>query len=355
MPNPELIDDLSPASLAAFDTVIDVRSPTEFARDHLPGALNLPVLDDDERARVGTIYVQESAFLARRLGGALVAKNIGRHIEVALADKPQGWRPLVYCWRGGQRSRAMAMVLGQVGWRAGLVLDGYKRWRREVAAGLLQEGPPHRVLLLDGETGSGKTEVLRRLIARGAQAIDLEGLAGHRGSAFGAPPGVQQPSQTLFESRLWDVLRRLDPSRPILVEAESNRIGRIRIPRRLWAGMQAAPRIELSAPAAARARHVATAYADLAGSAAALTSAIDKLRPMHARAVIERWFALAEAGAHVELALDLIERHYDPAYARARGRGACGALQTRIEMSATDDAELDRVVGLLIDGQGLMR
>src|SRR5579871_803101 len=116
MPDIEVIDRLDPDVLTAFDAVIDVRSPSEFAEDHVPGAINLPVLDDAERAQVGTIYVQESRFLARRVGAALVARNVAHHLETALADKPGGFRPLIYCWRGGQRSGAMATILAQVGW-----------------------------------------------------------------------------------------------------------------------------------------------------------------------------------------------------------------------------------------------
>jgi tRNA 2-selenouridine synthase len=343
MANPDIIEDLSPASLAAFDDIIDVRSPAEFDEDHLPGAINLPVLDNDERARVGTIYVQDSPFLARRTGGAIVARNISRHIETALSDRPQGWRPLVYCWRGGQRSRAMAIVLSQVGWRVGLVLDGYKRWRREVTSGLMQDAAPLNLVLLDGGTGSGKTAVLRRLEETGAQAIDLEGLAGHRGSAFGAPPGVVQPGQKQFETRLWDSLRRFDLSRPVIVEAESNRIGRVRIPGRVWSAMQRAPRIEISAPAGERARYIATAYADLTADPERVLAAIDMLRPMHAKARIDAWIELARAAHWEALALDLVREHYDAVYARARMRWTGGDVARRISVDAVNADGVERM------------
>ena len=119
-----------------FDQVIDVRSPAEYAEDHLPGAISLPVLSDAERARVGTIYVQEDRFLARKIGAALVARNAAAHIEGPLADRDGGWRPLVYCWRGGQRSGAFTGILQQIGWRAETIAGGYRSYRRLVVAAL---------------------------------------------------------------------------------------------------------------------------------------------------------------------------------------------------------------------------
>jgi len=237
---------------AGFDTIIDVRSPAEYAEDHLPGAINLPVLDDAERARVGTIYKQQSPFLARKVGAALVARNAARHLEGALADKPGGWRPLVYCWRGGQRSGSFATILGQVGWRVDLVAGGYKAWRTLVVGALNDQPFPAPLWVLDGNTGTAKTELLARLSALGRQTIDLEALANHRGSLFGHRAGGQ-PSQKAFEGRLAMAISALDPARPVVVEAESSRIGDLMLPKQLWAAMCAAPRLCIAAPLAARA------------------------------------------------------------------------------------------------------
>ncbi len=176
-----------------YDDIIDVRSPSEYAEDHLPGAISLPVLDDDERAKVGTIYKQVSPFDARKLGAALVAQNAARHLQGPLADRSGGWRPLVYCWRGGQRSGSFATILSQIGWRVDLVKGGYKSWRGLVVRAVYDDPVPSPVIVLDGNTGSAKTEILNRLPALGVQVIDLEGLAHHRGSLFGAMG--PQPSQ----------------------------------------------------------------------------------------------------------------------------------------------------------------
>src|SRR5436190_11372611 len=185
----QLTEDVSATALARFDLLIDVRSPAEFAEDHVPGAVNLPVLSDAERAEVGTIYVQESRFKARRVGAAYVARNVARHLETALADRDGGFAPLIYCWRGGMRSNAMATILSQVGWRTTVLAGGYRTYRREVTQRLYDGELSLRFVLLDGHTGSAKTEMLGRLAARGFQTLDLEGLAEHRGSLFGALAG----------------------------------------------------------------------------------------------------------------------------------------------------------------------
>jgi tRNA 2-selenouridine synthase len=314
----ESIETIDRATLARFADVIDVRSPGEFALDHVPGAINLPVLSDLERAEVGTIYVQQSRFLARRIGAALVARNIAGHLEGALANMPGAWAPLVYCWRGGQRSNAMATVLDQVGWRVTLLKGGYKTWRRGVTAALYDAAPNLRVVLLDGDTGSGKTEILWRLRRLGIQTLDLEALASHRGSLFGSLAGSGQPGQKMFESRLMDALAGLDCSRPIAVEAESSKIGERMTPPMLWKAMLAAPYVDLRVPRAARARYLVSAYRDIVEDLPALESTLARLPGRHGRKRLAEWLDLARSGAFETLAEALIRDHYDPAYQRSR-------------------------------------
>jgi tRNA 2-selenouridine synthase len=318
--------DLSPAARDGFSAIIDVRSPSEFAEDHVPGAINLPVLDDAERAEVGTLYVQTSRFLARRVGAAKVARNIAAHLEGALADKPKDFRPLVYCWRGGMRSNAFATVLGQVGWHTAVLEGGYRSWRRQVVARLHAAEPlAHRICLIDGPTGAGKTALLGELARLGEQVIDLEALAGHRGSLFGATE-AGQPRQKLFESLLLDRLDRADPARPLVLEAESSRIGNLAIPQALWLAMAAAPRVRLSADPALRVRHILDHYGWIASERAALIAAIDRLPSHHSKARKAEWAALAEVGELEPLVAGLIAEHYDPAYSRSMARREGGVL-----------------------------
>ncbi|AWB49554.1 tRNA 2-selenouridine(34) synthase MnmH [Gemmobacter aquarius] len=301
-----------------FDDIIDVRAPAEWAEDHVPGAISLPVLDDDERARVGTIYKQVAAFAARKIGAALVAKNAAKHLEGPLADKPGGWRPLVYCWRGGQRSGSFASILAQIGWRVEIIEGGYKSWRHLVVDALYDDVFPCPVVVLDGNTGSAKTDVLNRLPALGFQVIDLEGLANHRGSLFGHMG--DQPSQKAFEGRLAIALARLDPSRPVVVEAESSKVGEVRLPPKLWRAMVAAPRVAIAASRAARAGYLVTAYADMVADPARLDGILASLRAAHPADVIADWRVMAAAGRFVELAEALMEHHYDPRYGKHRAR-----------------------------------
>jgi tRNA 2-selenouridine synthase len=332
--------ELSPAARDAYDAIIDVRSPTEFAEDHLPGAINLPVLDDAQRAEVGTEYVRGSKFRARRHGAALAARNIAAHLDGALAERDGGFRPLIYCWRGGQRSGAMAAVMDQVGWGVAVLDGGYQTWRRQVVAALYDTPTPHRLVLLDGPTGVGKTRLLALLSLAGVQTVDLEALAGHRGSLFGARPGGQ-PDQKGFESRLHDALSRLDPARPIVVEAESSKIGVRVVPPSPWAAMAAAPVIELDAPLDARAAYTLSAYADIAADPAATDRALSRFPRHHAKAVIAEWRRMAAAGETAELALALIRDHYDPAYRRSR-RDRDRPVLARLDLPGLGEADLAR-------------
>ena len=327
-----------------FDDIIDARALAEYAEDHLPGAISLPVLDDAQRAEVGTIYKQVNPFSARKIGAALVAANVSRHLLGPLADKPGGWRPLVYCWRGGQRSGSFATILSQVGWRVETIAGGYKAWRALVVKALYDTPFPAPVVILAGNTGSAKTAVLNLLPARGVQVIDLEGLANHRGSLFGAMG--PQPSQKAFDCALAMKIAALDPTRPVVIEAESSKVGECRLPPEIWKAMRAAPRLTIAAPRAARAEYLTRAYADMIADIARLTGVINQLRPQHPVERIDDWLALTKARDFATLALGLMEHHYDPRYEKHRERAAEGGtdLPTEGLMPADLEALADRVV-----------
>lgn len=300
-----------------YDTIIDVRSPAEFAEDHVPGAINLPVLDNEERAEVGTIYVQDSPFKARKLGAAMVFRNAANHIEHHLSHHEGGWRPLVYCWRGGQRSGSFTWMLQQIGWRADVVKGGYQTFRRLVHKAMYEEPLTHRLVLLDGLTGTAKTEILKAAGHLGAQVLDLEGMAGHRGSLLGEMP-AGQPSQKRFESDIACALGRFDPARPVLVEAEASKIGARILPPTVRKAMYAAPRIDLSVPFEARCRYLLQAYDDILSNHDRLREKLGPLRAHRSGEVVDSWMALIAEDDRAALTASLMRDHYDLAYMKAR-------------------------------------
>lgn len=332
-----------------FDQIIDVRSPAEFALDHLPGAINLPVLSNEERATVGTIYVQESRFRARKIGAALVARNAAYHLENALVDKDGSYQPLVYCWRGGQRSGSFATILGQVGWRVQLLEGGYRSYRRLVSAALYDTEFPAPVVILAGNTGTAKTDLLWRLRDLGTQIIDLEGLAHHRGSLFGAMPGGQ-PSQKTFEGALAAEIAALDTARPVVIEAESSRVGNINLPPHLWKAMRAAPRITVVAPLQERARYLTRVYTEIVADQDKLLETITKLSRLHSAEQIEQWCSFARDGAFTELATGLMEQHYDPRYSKQTAGPKGGVLK----LDSLESAHLDQAAKKLAEMTALL-
>lgn len=307
----------SVAQLSEFDEIIDVRSEDEFAEDHVPGAINCPVLDNAQRALVGTLYKQVSSFDAKKLGAALVSENIARHLRERFHAKPREWRPLVYCWRGGGRSGALAHVLTQIGWRTARLDGGYKRYRRTVIEDLKTLPAKYSWRVVCGMTGTGKSRLLSALDAAGAQVLDLETLAAHRGSVLGNLPDAPQPSQKMFESRVWHTLRGFDPARPVYVESESKKIGVLRVPEPVIAAMWAGTPLVLDAPLAVRVGLLKEDYAHFLQNHELLATQLNCLVDLHGRDVIANWNALACDQRWDELTEALLLRHYDPSYTRA--------------------------------------
>lgn len=310
-------DAVNVAQLPEFDEIVDVRTPSEFELDHIPGAINCPVLSDVERAAVGTMHAQESSFAAKKTGAALVARNIASHIENAFATKPKKWRPLIYCWRGGQRSASMTIVLRQIGWDARKLAGGYKSFRRHVVAEIDRQVPDISFRVVCGLTGAGKSALLRGLQGSDAQVIDLEKLAAHRGSVLGNLPEEPQPSQKMFESRIWHALRGIDSSLPVYVEAESRRIGNLRVPDSLINTMRGSPCIQLVASAPARVALLLREYVHFTQALTDLFVKLDCLTELHGRNRIERWKELARQGDWEAFVRELLEDHYDPAYRKS--------------------------------------
>jgi tRNA 2-selenouridine synthase len=327
------------ADVSGFDAVIDVRSPAEFAEDRLPGAVNMPVLDDAERAQVGTLYTQVSPFEARKVGAALVARRIAEHLEGVMRDKPRRWRPLVYCWRGGQRSGSFVTWLRMIGWDARQLEGGYQTWRRDVIARLAALPPTLHFQVITGPTGSGKTRLLQALAQEGAQVLDLEALAGHKGSVLGAVPGIAQPSQKGFETLLAQALSVFDPQQPVFVEAESRRIGRLHLPGELVERMRASPCTAIEADAAERVRFLLRDYAYLGDDRSALQISLGHLKGLQSNDTLARWTQWAAEGELALLFSELIAMHYDPAYGRSqRSSYVHDQTASGVRLDVLDDA-----------------
>jgi tRNA 2-selenouridine synthase len=335
-----------------FDALIDVRSPAEYAEDHIPGAISAPVLDDEERASVGTLYKQVSQFDAKKLGAALVARNVARHVETLFAGQGPQWRPLVYCWRGGKRSGAMAQVLREIGWRAEALEGGYKAYRRWVVAQLDELPARFAFTVIHGATGSGKSRLLAALRQAGAQALDLEELAAHRGSVLGALPGRPQPSQKMFESLLLQALAAFDAARPVFVEGESKKIGELQLPEALIARMRASACVLLEASLETRVTLLLDEYRHFLADPARFAAQLDCLVELHGREKIAALKALAARGAWREAVARLLAEHYDPAYRRSSARNFARLPEARkIAVAGADERAFVDAAHVLLSHQ----
>ena len=297
-----------------FDTIIDVRSPSEFTNDHIIGAINCPVLSDHEREKVGTIYKKESTFKAKIIGSSLTARNIADHIEKKFLEQKGSWQPLIYCWRGGQRSKAFSIILSEVGWRTYQLDGGYKEYRNSVVKFFENIGSKLKIILISGKTGSAKTKILQDIGELGGQILDLEGLANHKGSLLGKMPGLDQPSQKLFESKLFKELKQLDLKKNVYIESESSKIGNIHIPKSIWAKMIISPRIEIKADLKLRANFLVKDYDYMCKNPNLIYPLLNGLKKRLSKNLIESWKELIIKKDWIELTQSFLENHYDPSY-----------------------------------------
>jgi tRNA 2-selenouridine synthase len=337
------------AEVGGFDAIIDARAPAEFAEDHLPGAISMPVLDDEQRARVGTLYKQVSAFEAKKLGAALVSRNVADHIERHLLDKPKSWRPLVYCWRGGQRSGAFSHILREIGWDAHRLQGGYKAWRKHVIEQLATLPARLAFRVISGATGSGKSRLLEALGRQGGQVLHLEELAAHKGSVLGNLPGAAQPAQKAFESQILFALQGMDPGRPVFVEAESRKIGRLQVPDVLLDAIRAAPGLRIEAALPARVEFLLRDYDYAVADPAWLIERLDHLKGLQSNETLDAWRALIAAGDFATLVEELLTRHYDPLYQRSQSHNyASYTAATGYAAAALDTPALDALAAKIL-------
>ncbi|MEO7106242.1 MAG: tRNA 2-selenouridine(34) synthase MnmH, partial [Rhodoferax sp.] len=308
------------AQLDGFDTVIDARSESEFALDHLPGAVNWPTLNDEERKSIGTLYVQVNAFEAKKRGAAIAARNIATHIEAHVIAKPREWRPLAYCWRGGKRSGALSLILDQIGFRVTLVEGGYKAFRAAMLLDIANRVKELNFQVICGTTGSGKTRLLQALAQAGAQVLDLEALAQHRSSVLGAIPGQSQPSQKRFDTLIWDSLRRFNTQRPVFVESESKKVGNVALPMDLVERMRASPCWDLSLSMDERVELLLEDYDFFVKDSAHFCNRLDVLAEFRGKAVVQGWKEQVATGNWKPVVTDLLVLHYDPVYLQSMQR-----------------------------------
>jgi tRNA 2-selenouridine synthase len=308
------------ATLGDYSGVIDARSEGEYAEDHLPGAVNWPSLNDEERKIVGTRYKQISQFEAKKLGAALVAKNIAAHIQREVLDKARDWQPLVYCWRGGKRSGSLALVLDQIGFRVTLVDGGYKAFRAALVADLPQLAARYSYRVVCGTTGSGKTRLLQALAAQGAQVLDLEALANHRSSVLGLIPGVAQPSQKAFDSLIWAALRSFDPAHPVYIESESKKVGNVAVPEGLIAAMRTSPCLQLDLPEEERVALLLEDYDFFVKDTTFFCERLSALTEARGKETVQNWQQRASSGDIASVVRELLVKHYDPVYLQSMRR-----------------------------------
>ena len=314
--------------LSSFDTIIDVRSPAEFAEDHIPGAINCPVLDNEQRIEVGTLHKQVSPFEARKVGAAYVSKNIAHYLETCFRDRPKDWKPLVYCWRGGNRSGSMATIFRAIGWKTVQLEGGYKTWRNHVIEALTDLPPRFDFAVVCGPTGSGKTRILQAIGALGEQVLDLETLACHKGSVLGILPGQPQPSQKSFETALYQTLAAFDPARPVYVEAESRKIGRLHVPEILIERIRQGHCLSIDATLPARVDFLIDDYAYFLDNPTLLGERLERLREHLGRETLARWQALIGEKNWPALVRELLEMHYDRLYGRSQEHHFIGSAQS---------------------------
>lgn len=294
--------------------VIDVRSPGEFALGHIPGATNLPLFTDEERARVGTLYKQVGREKALLEGLRFVGPRMAGLVDESLRIAPDKCIR-VHCWRGGERSVSVGWLLGKAGFTEVLtLLGGYKAFRSHARASIGQE---RSIKVLGGFTGSGKTEVLQQLTALGEQVVDLEALASHKGSSFGALGQQPQPTTEQFENLLWEELRAKDPARPVWVEDESLMIGRVSIPQAFFAQMRGAKMYFVEVPLEQRVDRLVRDYGGFPKEALAdaVRRIAKRIGPQHCKRALEA----LDAGDLRPVA-QITLRYYDKAYLHGASR-----------------------------------
>jgi len=318
------INDYKKGLSKQFDEIIDVRTPLEFAEDRVLGSINLPVLDNKQRAEVGTLYSRDR-MAARKLGAGLISGNISQHILNHFIDKPGNYKPLIYCWRGGQRSRSMALILNQIGFDAHVFQGGYKEYRKLVRDHVQENTKKNYIddfhfILMSGTTGNGKSRILEALKEKGEQMLHLEELAKHKGSVLGNYPGEPQPNQKYFETQVYHALTfDFVPDRVVWVEYESFKIGNITVPKKVSNKMMESRRIHIEVDLEDRIKFILKDYDYICKDKNWLLECFGRLERLAGRKKCDEWRKLVEEDNFEKLVRDLIVEYYDKCYRIPRG------------------------------------
>lgn len=301
--------------------IIDVRSPSEFAAESIPDALNIPLLSDAERVTIGITYKCEGDLVARRHALAIIAPRIPQIIEEIHSHKEHARAIVVHCWRGGLRSEAVSSVLSIAGIPSYRLTGGYKAWRNMVLKDIVDGRFEFAPIVLYGFTGAGKTALLKELSRRHHQVLDLEAIANHRGSTFGGMGLGEQPSQKNFEAALWNQLKRLDASKPVFIEAESRKLGKLSLPNQILKKIKESPAILLESSIQARASRIADEYLNACESSEiairGAISMLSRLTEALGKSRVEEISHALNKGLIEEAVKTLLADYYDPLYSKS--------------------------------------
>ncbi len=304
-----MIEKYNPKSfLHDFDIpIIDVRSPDEFAQGHIPGAKNIPLFTNDERAEVGTLYKKAGRQAAIFRGLDIVGPKMSGFVKEGMKFAP-GKKLRIHCWRGGMRSESMAWLFSTTGFDVKLLDGGYKAYRKFVRTQFETEA---KYVVLSGKTGSGKTEILHELINLGQQVLDLEGIAHHKGSAFGALGEKPQPTTEQYENILYDEWKSFDLNKPIWLEDESRFVGKVSVPEPLFYKMRSCSVIKVDMPLKLRVERLVKDYAGFQNPEliAAIKRITKRLGDQHAKTAIE-----AIENNDFKTAIEIVLFYYDKTY-----------------------------------------
>jgi tRNA 2-selenouridine synthase len=327
--------------ISHYSIIIDVRSPAEFKEDHVPNSINLPVLSNKERHQIGIKYT-ENSFMAKKEGAVIISKNISKIIKKINFSKQD--KVLIYCWRGGLRSLSLYLVLKQIGYDVYLLDGGYKSFRKAVVNFLEKDALKYKFNQIIGITGVGKTLFLKELHKKNFQVIDFEGLAKHKGSILGSLPGVEQPSQKLFETMIYQKLFDFDLKKNVWVEAESIKVGKLSIPSLIWKKMPTGKNIKLNSSIDERVEYILKDYKYFTNNPELMTIALQVLRRIIPKEEYQKIELSLKMKEYRDFVKNLIIYHYDKAYKKTRAESST-SVYAEINLKKINSANIKKAIG----------